>query len=111
MSDEVALKVAQQRLFAAYDPQRFHAAAGQWAELLSAHLAGVCDRQTRVLNWAEPEANIAEAERWLDGIKMAGASCAEVTPDDSASLTPSLFQEEREGNNDAFRFADIVRQM
>ncbi len=67
MLDEVSLSAAQVRLNAVYDPHRFRAAATQWAELLSAHLDNVQQRSTRVLNWAEPEANIAEAERWLEG--------------------------------------------
>ena len=66
MVDVAALTVAQARLQAIYDPQRFQAAAQEWTELLSAHMAKVMDRQPPVLNWAEPEANIAEAERWLD---------------------------------------------
>ena len=66
MVDVAALTVAQARLQAIYDPQRFRAAAQEWTELLSAHMAKVMDRQPPVLNWAEPEANIAEAERWLD---------------------------------------------
>ena len=66
MLDVAALTIAQARLQAIYDPQRFQAAAQEWTELLSAHMAKVMDREPRVLNWAEPEANIAEAERWLD---------------------------------------------
>jgi L-2,4-diaminobutyrate decarboxylase len=66
MVDVAALTIAQARLQAIYDPQRFQAAAQEWTELLSAHMASVMDREPRVLNWAEPEANIAEAERWLD---------------------------------------------
>ncbi len=66
MVDVAALTIAQARLQAIYDPQRFQAAAQEWTELLSAHMAKVMDREPRVLNWAEPEANIAEAERWLD---------------------------------------------
>ncbi|HLQ45438.1 MAG TPA: hypothetical protein VK137_11955, partial [Planctomycetaceae bacterium] len=66
--DQAALTVAQERLKAVYDPQRFRAAARRWTELLSAHLEQVQQGATRVLNWAEPEANIAEAERWLDGV-------------------------------------------
>ena len=66
MVDVAALTVAQARLQAIYDPQRFRAAAQEWTELLSAHMAKVIAREPRVLNWAEPEANIAEAERWLD---------------------------------------------
>ena len=83
MLNEPALKIAQQRLRAVYDPQQFRAAAEQWGELLATHLERVQQRETRVLNWAEPVANIAEAERWLDGV----------------STEPSA------------RFADIVRQM
>ena len=66
MVDVAALTIAQARLQAIYDPQRFQAAAQEWTELLSAHMAKVIGREPRVLNWAEPEANIAEAERWLD---------------------------------------------
>ncbi|MBC7817597.1 MAG: aminotransferase class V-fold PLP-dependent enzyme, partial [Planctomycetaceae bacterium] len=66
MVDVAALTVAQARLHAIYDPQRFRAAAQEWTDLLSAHMAKVMDREPRVLNWAEPEANIAEAECWLD---------------------------------------------
>ena len=66
MVDVAALTIAQARLQAIYDPQRFRAAAEEWTELLSAHMAKVVAREPRVLNWAEPEANIAEAERWLD---------------------------------------------
>ncbi len=83
MINEVAFADAQDRLQAAYDPQRFRAAAEQWGELLAAHLERVQQRETRVLNWAEPQANIAEAESWLDGF----------------TAEPST------------RFADIVRQM
>lgn len=68
MLDEPALKIAQQRLQAVYDPQQFRAAAQQWGELLATHLEQVQQRDTRVLNWAEPAANIAAAERWLDGV-------------------------------------------
>jgi L-2,4-diaminobutyrate decarboxylase len=66
MVDVAALTIAQARLQVIYDPQRFRAAAQEWTELLSAHLTKVIAREPRVLNWAEPEANIAEAERWLD---------------------------------------------
>jgi L-2,4-diaminobutyrate decarboxylase len=66
MMDVAALKEAQTRLQAVYDPQRFRAAAQEWADTLSAHLEQVIARQPRVLNWADPAANIAEAERWLD---------------------------------------------
>ncbi len=65
MLDEASLSETQARLKAIYDPQRFRAAASRWAELLSTHLDNVQRRSTRVLNWAEPEANIAEAEQWL----------------------------------------------
>src|SRR5262245_5375632 len=90
MIDETALQVAQKRLREAYDPQRFRAAAEQWAALLASHLDQVEQRQTRVLNWAEPDVNIADAERWLDGVSA-----------------------ERSATNGqaSSRFADIVRQM
>ncbi len=90
MLDELALKMAQQRLQAVYDPQQFRAAAQQWGELLAEHLERVQQRETRVLNWAEPVANIAEAERWLDGVS------AELSTLNSQLST---------------RFTDIVRQM
>ena len=90
MIDEVAFADAQNRLQAAYDPQRFRAAAGQWGELLASHLEQVQQRETRVLNWAEPQANIAEAERWLDGVSS-----------DPSTLNPYP----------STRFPDIVRQM
>ena len=90
MLDDAALKNAQHRLRAAYDPQRFRAAAEQWGGMLAAHLEQVQQRETRVLNWADPVSNIAEAERWLDGI----------------SADPSSLDFPASG-----RFADIVRQM
>ena len=68
---------------AAYDPQRFRAAAGEWADLLAAHLAAVTNRETPVLNWTDPATNIAEAEHWLN----------------------------RQGSEPSTQFADIVRQM
>ena len=79
MLDEPALKMAQQRLRAVYDPQRFRAAAEQWGELLATHLEQVQQRETRVLNWAEPVANIAEAERWLDGVTTAPSAVPSVS--------------------------------
>lgn len=57
---------AEDRLRAVYDPQQFRVLSEQWAGQLSNHLAQVQSRATRVLNWAEPEPNILEAERWLD---------------------------------------------
>lgn len=90
MLDETALKSAQQRLVAAYDPQRFRMAAAQWGELLATHLESVQRRETRVLNWVEPQANIADADRWLEGLSIESAT----------------------GNQQSVsRFADIVRQM
>ncbi len=68
MVDDATLTVAQERLQAVYDPQRFRVAAARWAELLSEHLGRVQQRATRVLNWADPEANIAEAEQWLESV-------------------------------------------
>src|SRR5688572_27038904 len=90
MLDETALKSAQKRLQAAYDPQRFRDAASQWGEMLAAHLERVQQRTTRVLNWADPEVNIAEAERWLDGF----------------SSEPSTLDAQP-----STKFADIVRQI
>lgn len=66
MVDVGALTLAQARLQAIYDPQRFRTAAQEWTDLLSAHMAKVATREPRVLNWAQPEVNVAEAERWLD---------------------------------------------
>ena len=85
MLDELALKMAQQRLQAVYDPQQFRAAAQQWGELLAEHLERVQQRETRVLNWAEPVANIAEAERWLDGVS------AELSTLNSQPVSPTSF--------------------
>ena len=76
-------RTAQRRVQAAYDPQRFRAAAGEWADLLASHLTAVTNRETPVLNWTDPATNIAEAERWLN----------------------------RPGSEPATQFADIVRQM
>lgn len=90
MSDAAELAAAQNRLHAAYDPSQFHMAASRWAELLSQHLARVFDRQTPVLNWNDPETNIAEAERWLNG----------VVPLDSTTANPT-----------AQRFDELVQEM
>ena len=90
MRDEVAFQSAQQRLRAAYDPQQFRVAAEQWGSLLAAHLEAVQQRQTRVLNWTEPQANVALAERWLDG-----------GPAESSDMRPPA----------ADRFGGIVQQM
>ncbi len=76
-------RTAQLRVLAAYDPQRFRAAASEWADLLGSHLDAVTNRETPVLNWADPATNIAEAERWLNW----------------------------QGSEPSTQFANIVRQM
>ncbi|HUG90502.1 MAG TPA: pyridoxal-dependent decarboxylase [Planctomycetaceae bacterium] len=58
---------ARRRIRAAYDPELLRSAGTQLVELLADHLARVERSQDRVLNWAEPSANVAEAARWLAG--------------------------------------------
>ena len=120
MLDEAALNATQERLKAVYDPQRFRAAAGRWAELLSTHLDNVQQRSTRVLNWAEPEANIAEAERWLNDSPAAisleshpkrerGRTLQEIF--DSESGGASALADASGYGADSDRFGAIVQQM
>ena len=128
MLDEAIFSATQARLKAIYDPQRFRAAASRWAELLSTHLDNVQQRSTRVLNWAEPDANIAEAARWLNEAPLSNPNCEQgrslpETSDSSLACdlstgkasaiarAASHLEEERSPPSDTDRFASIVQQM
>jgi L-2,4-diaminobutyrate decarboxylase len=57
---------ARDRIRAAYSPELFAEAAGNWAEILSQHMAQVQAGETPVLNWNEPLPNIQLARKVLD---------------------------------------------
>jgi L-2,4-diaminobutyrate decarboxylase len=96
----------QERVRSAYDPQRFQAAAERWVELLTDHLRQLQRREPPVLHWAEPEANIADAEAWLDQFapfrtSRDGADVATSNPADPV----------RDLQASVARFTEIVQQM
>jgi L-2,4-diaminobutyrate decarboxylase len=77
---------ARQRINQAYDPELLRRAAHRLADQLGDHLLRIEGSQERVLNWAEPAANVETATSWL--------------PDDTVGDQPSVE-----------RFADIVQAM
>jgi len=61
-----ALTAARARIAAAYDPNALQEAGTKLIEALAAHLRRVESRETKVLNWREPRANIREAREFLN---------------------------------------------
>jgi L-2,4-diaminobutyrate decarboxylase len=106
MNPDSSQSGAQARVRFAYDPQRFRAAAERWVQLLSDHLQQLQERKPPVLHWAEPEANIAAAEAWLDPIASFGTWCS--APDVATSVRECP---DRGSQASVNRFTQIVREM
>lgn len=69
MPDNSALLEAQQRVQTLYSSETFASAAHVWADRLADHFRGLESRALDVLNWEEPELNIALAHSTLTGEK------------------------------------------
>jgi L-2,4-diaminobutyrate decarboxylase len=61
------------RIAAAFDPARLRSLAEELAALLGEHLVRVEGRQARVLNWIEPQQNVAAAQSQIDAVDAAAA--------------------------------------
>ena len=48
-----------------YSPTLFDAAAEEWRKLLANHMQQLAERQSPVLNWADPHAAIEDAKSWM----------------------------------------------
>ncbi len=57
---------ARERIRAAYSPELFAEAAGNWAEILGQHMTQVQAGQTPVLNWNDPLPNVRLAREVLN---------------------------------------------
>ncbi|MFM7058107.1 MAG: pyridoxal phosphate-dependent decarboxylase family protein [Planctomycetota bacterium] len=67
---------AESLLQAAYSPSVFAQAAADWQQLLSAHLQQVTSGHGPVLNWADPQATMAAADRFLNRAPAIAAHAA-----------------------------------
>jgi L-2,4-diaminobutyrate decarboxylase len=65
-ADDDSIAAARERVQRAYDPQLMLRAGGRLAQLLAGHLDTVQNSRARVLNWAEPGANIVVAAQALE---------------------------------------------
>ncbi len=54
-----------QLLNQAYSLSLFEAASEEWRKLLTAHMRQLAERQSPVLNWADPDAAIVDASAWM----------------------------------------------
>lgn len=90
---DVNLAAARSRIHAAYDPAAVAQLGQRLASLLGEHLRRVESSSNRVLNWADPRANLELATREL-AAASAATSPAPPSPDDLAT-----------------RFADVVKNM
>jgi L-2,4-diaminobutyrate decarboxylase len=66
-TDFESLHEARRRIRAAYDPGLLQSAGHRLADLLGEHLAKIEGCKDAVLNWEDPQRNIDEAHRVLDG--------------------------------------------
>jgi L-2,4-diaminobutyrate decarboxylase len=64
---DVDFIAARRRIEAAYSPRLLETAGRTLVDLLAAHLQKVEQSKSAVLNWADPRASVAEAERLADG--------------------------------------------